>query len=725
MANPFDDLMPEASKSRSTPAANFGGFADLVPETEEEKQLSPEVPTPRRLQRERAAQEQRQAEQEAFRKSEAEYGPIPGARALTRERLTRMFTPSAEATATTAAALRAAPYGPYAMLGAGGLAYMTTREASRKAAGEKGVTPLGTLATDFASGAAFEGLGQLLGPAIKKGAELTARGVGKVLDIGQLGKLRASRIAKQAAGSKITKIRETLRQAINEDISAGQALARTDPQTGEAVLNLPTLQALLDRVSKRDPEFFSSMFNRQELARIKQLEDMAGAGNQTAARELQDEMKKAVNDRLIPVLKQELDAANIAGQVGPKLEAEAAKMGEGAAQKVADVRRFTAAGERARAADVTPVPGQPRVSTQITYEGELAKRADDVAAQAAEGSLIFGEARRFAEAGLQSLAAYNLKPLKAESVIAAINRKLSDPKLAGTEAEPALRNLIEDIRQWTNAGGIIDAWALDSLRKNSVNRYINATSANPKQARALASQVMASVKPAMVEAIEQAGGTGYGKYLDDYMNAMQYLNQVKFGGELLGKYKSSPADFVKIVEGNNPKLVEKIFGPGSYNMFKELSANIQKRLGDVAQEVQRDKEMQKQVTAGQEKLTELMKEHFVTLNLPNWLNAMVTTTNRFLDILGRRVGADAINTLTEAAKSAQSFDELLAMLPAYERNAFLQAMSDPTLYRSFGGVIAASASDVQRSNQQRQPSPRMLRQSRYGGVTNVNPFMEK
>jgi hypothetical protein len=37
------------------------------------------------------------------------------------------------------------------------------------------------------------------------------------------------------------------------------------------------------------------------------------------------------------------------------------------------VRRFTAAGERARGAEVTPVPGMPRVSSQITYFDDLHK----------------------------------------------------------------------------------------------------------------------------------------------------------------------------------------------------------------------------------------------------------------------------------------------------------------------------------------------------------------
>jgi hypothetical protein len=71
----------------------------------------------------------------------------------------------------------------------------------------------------------------------------------------------------------------------------------------------------------------------------------------------------------------------------PRLQGQATQFGDVAGQKVEDVRRFTAAGERARGAQVTPVPGMPRVSSQITYFDDLAQAADEVADQAARGSI--------------------------------------------------------------------------------------------------------------------------------------------------------------------------------------------------------------------------------------------------------------------------------------------------------------------------------------------------
>jgi hypothetical protein len=71
------------------------------------------------------------------------------------------------------------------------------------------------------------------------------------------------------------------------------------------------------------------------------------------------------------------------------------------AKSVQDVRRFTAAGERARGAQVTPVPGQPRVSSQITYFDDLAQAADKVATKRREGQLFWLRSR-LAQAALNS-----------------------------------------------------------------------------------------------------------------------------------------------------------------------------------------------------------------------------------------------------------------------------------------------------------------------------------
>lgn len=526
----------------------------------------------------------------------------------------------------------------------------------------------------------------IVGPAINALAPAVVRGAAKVggaiADITEIFRQRAARIAREAVGENLPAARQALQAAFGEDVSAAQALA-TVGADGRPALNLPTVQALLQRASARDPEFFTNLLGQQEAARLQTLTQIAGGANQTAAREAQQELKRLLNKRLVPVLEQELGAANIAGQLKPRFDEQARLLGEIASQKVEDVRRFTAAGERATAAGRRQMieRGAPVGAARYTYMGELADRAEQVATQAAEGSLVFGEAGRFAKAASDSLAAHGLKPLETKSVIAAIDKQLADPAIGpNRDVQRVLTRLKDDLLEWTNAGGVIDAWALDTIRKASVNqaaRDVAGPSASGKAVKQLASQVLQSVRPIITSAVEDAGGAGYGAYLKAYEQGMQAIGQTKLGAEAMRAYLSNPAEFVKLVEGNSPKVVEKIFGPGSYNIFKELSNNTQQRLGKIAGEVKRAEAVSEQAGAGQDRLVELFKENLPTFRLPNIFSIVATTTNKVLDTLEGKIGKATMTELTNAAKSARSFDELLAVLPATERSKVLKVMSDP------------------------------------------------
>lgn len=692
-----------------------------------------EVPTPANL-----AADQRRPKQPAepkgfaTRAKEAAGQVFPMARvarAPTRAEAAEFLGPAISAATTTGGALvggtagtfGAGPVGTAAGGVAGaGLGYGVGEEIIRRIRGDQPTAPKQTM-RDIITGSAFEAGGRgVIGPLAERLVAGTGRVAGGIMDLPKISRQRAATIARESVGQdNIAAARKVLRDVISEDVTAAQALARTDPATGRSVINLPVAQALLQRASQRDPTFFQKIFDRQDAERLRQLAIVAGGQNQTAAREAQQEMQRLLNERYIPVLQTELNAANIAGQVGPRLEAQAAQMGRGAEQKVEDVRRFTAAGERARATQEVPVPGMPRVSTQITYRGDLAQRADEVAAQAAEGSLAFGEARRFAEAALQSLEAHGLKPLKSDDLIRNLQGKLSDPKLAGNkDIQTSVNQVIRDIQEWTNNNGVIDAWALDSIRKNSVNAVIRQLypAATRESQKELASSVLSSIKPVIVDAVEEAGGKGYGKYLRDYASGKQFIAQTELGAEALRLYQTNPEDFIRLVELNRPDLVEKIIGPGNFNLAKEMSRDLQMRLVKAGQEVKRDKQIQEQASKGSEALVDILKENLPSFRIPNFLNVYITTANNALEVLEGKVGKETLRILTESAKDAKSFDELLSMLPATERVRVLNIMTDPATWAPIrpaaGGIVAGSVVAE-------RPPP--VQTNKLGGVTNMNP----
>jgi hypothetical protein len=635
--------------------------------------------------------------------------PAPPRQPSFGEKALEFVEPTVEALGTAGGAILGTPLGPAGTVGGAGLGYGISREAMQLAREKLGYAQPRTteqLVTEplrnIVTGATMETGGRLAGRALEKLSGKGAELVGGFRDFFKP-EVRAGKIAREALGQDLAKARQVLSQAA-DDLSTSQALASIDPKTGKPVLNAPAAQALLQRAASRDPKFFSTLLGEQEAARLQQLQRVAGGSDQTAARAAQEEMKRLLNERLIPVLETELGAANIAGKLAPKFESEAGRMGEAAAAKVQDVRRFTAAGERAvQNAKKQMSPSGLPVPVRYTYMGELADRAERVATQAAEGSLRFGEAKRFAEAARQSLGAHGLRPLESAPVVARIGQKLRDPSLAGNvDVERSLTRVASDISKWTNGGGVIDAFALDSIRKNSVNAAIKELypTADAKAQKALAAKVLETIRPVIIDAVEEAGGTGYRQYLRDYSLGMQRIAQNKLGAEALQIYQTNPKAFVDLVEGNAPEVVERIFGAGNYNFAKEMSLNAQQALRKVAGEVKRGEAIKEQATLGEKRLSEILKEHAGTLRLPSFLSVKVTTTNALLDALENRLSKKTLGALTEAAKSAQNFERLINTLPAAERGEVLKALRDPATFREIqrkaGGAIAG-VSDRDRS----------------------------
>lgn len=229
--------------------------------------------------------------------------------------------------------------------------------------------------------------------------------------------------------------------------------------------------------------------------------------------------------------------------------------------------------------------------------------------------------------------------------------------------------------KWTNSGGVIDAWALDSIRKNSVNSVISKLhpNADPNTQKKLAAKVLGEIKPVIVDAIENAGGTGYGKYLDDYTQGMKAINQKKLGAEALKLYKTSPSQFVDLVEGNSPEAVEKIFGAGNYDIAKEMSDDAMFMLKDVGREITRDANIAKQALAGREAATDKGKS--LSEYIPGFVGFTTAALKKGIQTLEGRISGKTMEALVEGLKTGRSAEQLLSQLPANERVKVLNAFS--------------------------------------------------
>lgn len=538
-------------------------------------------------------------------------------------------------------------------------------------------------ARNILEGATYEAGGRILGQALpvvaKKIGETSSNLLGKVADIRNIPGQKAAKIARESiGGGELDEVLNALRNAKPGQTPA-QALA-------DAGLNQPVVQSLLKNVATRDPKFFTDLLKTQDFATVNKLSQLAGGETATASRNTLANAKSALNSMTGPQREAALSRANL-GKAVAEYEQEAGTLTKEAAAQVQKVRDLISAGNAAEAYATLQVikKGLPTSTARYTYANELAEKAfGEWSDKAAQASLDLGQGAKFASDAAKTMRSFGIQPIQGDVLARQILNIADNPAFAGNDIlAGAVRNVADDVIKWTTSGGVADARALDAIRKNSVNAAIEKLrpGMDATAQKRLAAEVLSDIKPLLIDAIEGAGGTGYRKYLENYSKGMQRIGQTKLGVKAIDLYKKSPQQFVDLVEGNSPEVVEKIFGSGSYDIAVEMSKDAMKTLKGAAKQIKTGTEASAQATAGDQALVELMKNHSINLKLPNVFNVVATTTNKALDIVGRAVTKRTMAQLTEAAKTTKSFDELLNTLPASERNIILKTLRDPSQWK--------------------------------------------
>lgn len=535
---------------------------------------------------------------------------------------------------------------------------------------------------NVAEGSTFELGGQLVG----KGIGYVA---GKVKDIFSIPQNKASQIARDALGPDLPLVLNALKAAKGEKVTAGQATAD---------INSPTFQALMDRASKRDPRFLNALKESQGEVSLNALANLAGGTTATEVRGTLEAAKKALNDLTGPQREAALNRANLGKQVA-EYEAQAGKLSGEAAAEVQKVRDLISAGNAAEAwARLDMIKRNlPVGAARHSYAGELAVKADEWASKAATASLDLGQGARFAQAAADTLRANGIKPLEGQQLVSSISRIKTNPEYAGNDLiAGAVDNVARDIAQWTK-NGIIDAKALEAIRKNSVTAAIQQLrpGMDATSQRNLAAGVLSDIKPLIDDAIEASGGTGWKQYLNDYTKGMQQIAEKRLSGKALDLFKNNKDDFVKLVTSEDPEVVEKFLGKGNYDIATNLAHSTLDTLKAEARKVIRDAKVKSQVEGGQDALKQVLLENMSKFRLPSYLSALTSTTNKALDILENKIGKKTMQYLTEASKSPENAQHLLETLPASERIRVLKLLNNPQTWSreskilSTGGAAAA------------------------------------
>lgn len=614
--------------------------------------------------------------------------------------------PVAEAGGTIVGGIVGSPLGPMGTIGGAALGYAIPKQVLDVAD-----TALGRKKPMTAAQSAIQPLQNLQEGAIY---ELGGRAVGVPLKaagnvIRNLPYQRASNMLRDSLGIDVPGGVNMLRSA-KLGTSASEALsAGADMSTGTAPFNAPATQALLGVAERRTPASIQQATGTQaaqQSADLDTLAQIAGGRTQTETALQRQAAGRALRDQTNPMREQALSLANIAGEQAPRLEAQAQRMEQAAASKVADVRKLERVKEKAEEWSATWAPSHmqggrpylyedlPSQLRQYTYPGELAQYAEQMSQQAAKGSLDFGDAARFSRYALDSLKAHGLEPLKADSIVSKLGGLAQNPSYAGNvPLERGIRIISRNLEKWTNADGVIDANALYAIRKNSLaelERQLGAgASTVPKKA---AAEVMAKLRPIVDDAIEQAGGAGWRDYLKTFSEGQQELSRRELASEAMDLFRKNPKSYVELMNGDKPELVEKLMGPGVTDIRQALGADYP-AMRQIAQRTANRTAAEAQASAGQEALRGLLADHMTMLGvrLPHFISAKVAMANKTLDILARRMDRKTMDILTKAAPEAKSIADLVERVPKKYRSEINAVLNDPTLWQNANVTGGATA----------------------------------
>jgi len=508
---------------------------------------------------------------------------------------------------------------------------------------------------------------------------------------GNLPKIQAGKIAANVAGDNIAALRAAL-AAAPDDINAAQAAYGIYNQGWQALGNL---------ASKTDSA--SMLLKKQADDRLLELQRLAQAANPTEARALQEESVRVLNALAREMQRIELGAANTAAQTMNRLVPQAQQRQASMVNALQQAGKLeTEAAQRAESA---------ARQLQRVQEGQIpAVSATQAARTQAAASRQFGEAadifqniavqrraeRNFIESQIGSLESHGLRPLDTNSIIAAIESKINAP---GTRASPTqvkvLQALRDDFLELTRrGGGVMDAHDLYTLRKEGLNERIAQLlgPTDPKVSSKVTAKILGDIKPMIDDAIEKAGGTGWRNYLTTYERGMHAVEQKIMAAQAMKMFEDSPAAYVDLVRGKNPDAVEAIFGPGKFDIFKEMAQKMP-TLEKVAAEVERDAALKQLSSGGVEALNEAIEKASLSARLPNLMSRKATLTNLSLDVVEDKINKKTRAILKEGMQSGKSMLEILDTIPAKDRIALLRVMSNPSSWKmrptETAGIMAA------------------------------------
>lgn len=428
--------------------------------------------------------------------------------------------------------------------------------------GTAGAATAALTGQDISEGAMFGAGLPILGSVLKQLG-------GRAIDLTRMPAVKAGKIIRDALGKDVEAAKAAFANLSPDDQRLAQQVlidAGVEPSKFFGVGKIVAEQI--------DPDTPARILAQQAAEREARLAALSGGETATAQRAASNVERRAVNEATGPARDAALARANIAGETVPTAEALANAARQRADEITASgvVPRMRGLEGRSRE-QIDAAFQNPEFFTQggpINRTGEIAEGAGQRADDAIAAQIGLRDTARDMEDVVADLAAEGMTPLRVGPIVQQLRSMAGQP---GTRADDlqrgTLTGLADKLQSLGGPSGVIDARDLYQIRKTGLNDIVDTLLSGRQPGsgtKERTASLLTSAREMIDDAVEGAGGVGWKDYLTRTRQGFEMVNRQDLTAKGAQLAKENPDEFIALMRGERPKIVEDIMGTGQFDI---------------------------------------------------------------------------------------------------------------------------------------------------------------
>jgi hypothetical protein len=389
---------------------------------------------------------------------------------------------------------------------------------------------------------------------------------GKTIDLTRMPAVKAGKIIREALGKDIDAARAALANLSPDDQRLAQQVmidAGVEPSKFFGIGKIVAREI--------DPDTPAAILAAEKAARDARMAGISGGETATAQRAAAQAGRRAVSTSTGPARDAALTRANIAGETVPSAEALANAARQQANEQSGLARRMVIGSERAETTlgqmdDLGDVLDPQAINRQRGIAGSMGQRGE----AAAQEAIGLRQQARDMEDVVADLAAEGMTPLRVGPIVGQLRSMAGQPGTRADELQRgALTKLADKLEGLADPNGVIDARDLYQIRKTGLNDIVDTLLSGRQPGsgtKERTASLLTSARKMIDDAVEGAGGKGWKDYLVRTRQGFETVNRQKLAGKGAELAADKPNEFIALMGGKRPDVVEDIMGTGQYDI---------------------------------------------------------------------------------------------------------------------------------------------------------------